>query len=101
MDLWSIHRKVAYANSESLSPTRWSMGRAGTAVNAVALVDIVWAIFESFWPTFSQPTVRTFHVRSHPFCWLHGIRCICMEYLLHAKRYYGWQFAKAEGNKEC
>ena len=71
---------------EAFPPARWSLGKFGSLINAVALGYIAWAFFWSFWPNEYQPTVQTFNWAVVLFVGVMGIACI--EYVLRARKYY-------------
>ena len=79
---------------EPFPPARWSLGRAGTPVNTVALVYISWAFFWSFWPNGFEPTLQTFNWAVVLFVGVMGIACLV--YYLHARNYYEGPVAKVE-----
>ena len=79
---------------EPFPPARWSLGRAGTPVNTVALVYISWAFFWSFWPNGFEPTLQTFNWAVVLFVGVMGIACLV--YYLHARKYYEGPVAKVE-----
>ncbi|RAH59700.1 GABA permease [Aspergillus piperis CBS 112811] len=54
-----MYRKIACP--ETLPPRRWSLGKHGIWINAVALVYVIFALFWSFWPTEIPVTLNNFN----------------------------------------
>ena len=79
---------------EPIPSARWSLGRAGTPINIIAMVYIMWAFFWSFWPNSYQPTPQTFNWAVVLFVGVMGIACV--EYFLHARKYYHGPVIKVE-----
>lgn len=56
---------VLYARTlgggKQLPPARWSLGRMGTPVNAIAFVYCVFILFWTPWPTAADPDSTTFN----------------------------------------
>lgn len=69
-----------------LPPARWSLGRYGLPVNALALVYSCWSFFWSFWPNSYSPNAETFNWASVLFVGLMGIGCVL--YFTHARKVY-------------
>lgn len=80
---------------EPFLPARWALGKAGIYVNAIAMVYIVWGFFWSFWPNGFKPNAQTFNWAVVLFVGVMGIACL--EYLVHARRYYEGPVVKVEG----
>ncbi|KAL1583461.1 hypothetical protein WHR41_07555 [Cladosporium halotolerans] len=71
---------------EPLPPARWSLGRYGTAVNAIAVVHTAWSFFWAFWPSTSDVHSGTFNWSCVLF--LIFLACALLTYHLHAKHTY-------------
>ena len=80
---------------EPFIPARWTLGKAGIYVNAIAMLYIAWAFFWSFWPNGYEPTAQTFNWAVVLFLGVMGIASLV--YFVHAKRYYEGPVMKVEG----
>ena len=80
---------------EPFIPARWSLGKAGIYVNAIAMMYIAQSFFWSFWPNGYEPTAQTFNWAVVLFVGVMGIASL--EYFVHAKKYYEGPVMKVEG----
>ena len=71
---------------QPLPPARWTMGRAGPAVNILALIYTAWAFFWSFWPVEPHPDPETFNWAISVF--IAVMLIACFEYVVHGRKHY-------------
>lgn len=62
------------------------MGRAGSAVNVLALLYTTWAFFWSFWPITYAPSLKMFNWAAVIF--VGAVMIGCMEYFVHGRNQY-------------
>lgn len=61
--------------NESLPHARWSLGKAGLAVNSLALFYASWSFFWSFWPSQYNVTAANFNWALVILACLMGLAC--------------------------
>lgn len=71
---------------QHLPPARWSLGRAGLLVNALALVYACWSFFWSFWPNAYDVNAENFNWACVLFVGLMGLGTVL--YFTHARKVY-------------
>ncbi|KAK6437726.1 hypothetical protein LTR95_006082, partial [Oleoguttula sp. CCFEE 5521] len=52
---------VRRIRKQHLPPARWSLGKSGLPINALALTYALWSFFWSFWPNTYSPDAQSFN----------------------------------------
>lgn len=83
---------------ETLPPARWSLGRAGVAVNIGALTYSAWSFFWSFWPNSHNINAQNFNWACVIFVGLMLISSVL--YAVKARHIYEGPVAKVQGRTD-
>jgi choline transport protein len=82
---------------ETLPPTRFSLGRYGILINALAVVYSLWSFFWCFWPISYPVTASGFNWSSPIFC---AVLIVAMVYFVFVARHkYVGPVTEVEGRK--
>ena len=85
---------VKRLRGQQLPPARWSMGRAGPAVNVLAVIYAAWAFFWSLWPFEPHPDHETFNWANTMLVTV--LLVACFVYFVHGRKHYKGPAAKVQ-----